>query len=45
VIEPFTPSLYDDYDLHPNAKTLALVRPAGDARGREIMLVLFARDF
>jgi hypothetical protein len=33
VIEPFTPPLYDDYDIHPDGKTLALVRPAGDARG------------
>jgi eukaryotic-like serine/threonine-protein kinase len=40
VIEPFTPPLYDDYDVHPDGKTLALVRPAGDARGREITLVL-----
>lgn len=41
VIEPFTPPLYDDYDIHPDGKTLALVQPAGDAaRGREIALVL-----
>ncbi len=41
VIEPFTPPLYDDYDIHPDGKTLVLVRPAGgDARGREITLVL-----
>jgi Tol biopolymer transport system component len=40
VIEPFTPPLYDDYDIHPNGKTLALVRPAGDASGRGITLVL-----
>ena len=40
VIEPFTPPLYDDYDIHPDGKTLALVRPAGDARRREVTLVL-----
>jgi Tol biopolymer transport system component len=41
VIEPFIPPLYDDYDIHPDGKTLVLVRPAGgDARGREITLVL-----
>jgi serine/threonine-protein kinase len=40
VIEPFTPPLYDDYDIHPDGKTLALVRPEGDARGREVTLVL-----
>jgi hypothetical protein len=39
VIEPFTPPLYDDYDIHRDG-TLALVRPARDASGREIMLVL-----
>ena len=40
VVEPFTPPVYDDYDIHPDGKTLALVRPVGDARGREITIVL-----
>ena len=40
VIEPFSPPLYDDYDIYPNGRTLALVRSIGDARGREITLVL-----
>jgi len=40
VIEPFPPPLYDDYDIHPDGRTLALVRPVGDARGREIVWVL-----
>jgi Tol biopolymer transport system component len=40
VIEPFSPPLYDDYDIHPDGRTLVLVRPVGDARGREITLVL-----
>ena len=40
VIEPFTPPLYDDYDIHRDGRTLALVRPADDARGRGITLVL-----
>ena len=40
VIEPFTPPLYDDYDIHPDGKTLALVRPTGDTRGRQITLML-----
>jgi Tol biopolymer transport system component len=39
VIEPFTPPLYDDYDIHPDGRTLALVRPAVDARGLGITLV------
>jgi Tol biopolymer transport system component len=38
--EPFMPPLYDDYAIHPNGRTLALVRPVGDARGREITWVL-----
>jgi eukaryotic-like serine/threonine-protein kinase len=40
VLEPFLPPLYDDYDIHPDGKTLALVRPAGELRGREISVVL-----
>ena len=40
VIEPFSPPLYDDYDIHPDGRTLALVRPVGDAQGREITVVL-----
>jgi Tol biopolymer transport system component len=40
VIEPFTPPLYDDYDIHPDGKTLALVRPADDGPGRGITLVV-----
>jgi eukaryotic-like serine/threonine-protein kinase len=40
VFEPFMPPLYDDYAIHPNGRTLAVVRPVGDARGREIAWVL-----
>jgi serine/threonine-protein kinase len=40
VVEPFLPPLYDDYDIHPNGRTLALVRPAGDWSGREIAVLL-----
>jgi hypothetical protein len=40
VIEPFIPPLYDDYDIHPDGRTLALVRPAGELRGREVALLL-----
>jgi hypothetical protein len=40
VVESFAPPLYDDYDIHRNGRTLALVRAVGDARGREIILVL-----
>jgi serine/threonine protein kinase/Tol biopolymer transport system component len=38
--EPFLPPLYDDYDVHPDGRTLVLVRPAGELRGREIGLLL-----
>jgi hypothetical protein len=40
VIEPFIPPLYDDYDIHPDGRTLALVRPSGGVRGREITVLL-----
>jgi serine/threonine-protein kinase len=40
VIEPFIPPLYDDYDIHPDGRTLALVRPAGELRGREIAMLI-----
>jgi hypothetical protein len=32
--------LYDDYDIHPNGRTPALVRPVGDSQGREIAWVI-----
>jgi serine/threonine-protein kinase len=40
VLEPFNPPLYDDYDIHPDGKTLVLVQPAGDLRGREVALLM-----
>ena len=40
VLESFSPPLYDDYDVHPDGRTLVLVRPLGDARGREVTVVL-----
>jgi Tol biopolymer transport system component len=40
VIEPFLPPWYDDYDIHPNGRRLALVRPAGTTPTREVILVL-----
>jgi serine/threonine-protein kinase len=39
VLAPFSPPLYDDYDVHPDGRTLALVRPR-DESGRDIVLVL-----
>jgi Tol biopolymer transport system component len=40
VIEPFSPPRYDDYDIHPDGRTLVMVRPVGDAVGREVTMVL-----
>jgi Tol biopolymer transport system component len=39
VLAPFSPPLYDDYDIHPDGRTLAFVRPR-DEFGRDIVLVL-----
>jgi Tol biopolymer transport system component len=40
VIEPFSPPLYDDYDSTSDKRTLVLVRPVGEAIGREVTVVL-----
>jgi Tol biopolymer transport system component len=40
VLEPFTPPLFDDFDIHPDGTTLAIVRPAGDSRRREVTVML-----
>lgn len=41
VVEPFSPPLYDDYDIHPTDRgTIVLVRPAGGAAGREVAWIL-----
>ena len=40
VVDPFLPPLYDDYDIHPDGRTLVLVRPANPAYGREVMTVV-----
>ncbi len=39
VVAPFRPPLYDDYDVHPNGRTIALVRPRDESM-RDIVLVL-----
>lgn len=40
VLEPFSPPLYDDYDVHPvHGRTLAIVRPP-DEYGRDVVVVL-----
>lgn len=40
VLEPFTPPLYDDYDVHPDGRTLVMVRPVRYAEGREVVMVV-----
>ena len=42
VVEPFLPPLYDDYDIHPDGRTLVVVRPSNRTQGREITMVLDA---
>jgi hypothetical protein len=39
VLTPFSPPLFDDYDIHLDGRTIALVRPREDS-GREVVLVL-----
>jgi serine/threonine-protein kinase len=40
VIDPFLPPLYDDYDIHPDGRTLVMVRPANQTQDREVTMVL-----
>ena len=38
VVEPFAPPGYDDYHVHPDARSLVLVRPV--TRSQEVLMVL-----
>jgi Tol biopolymer transport system component len=40
VIEPFLPPLYDDYAIHPDGRTLILVRPSGNIEGRQVAVAV-----
>jgi Tol biopolymer transport system component len=40
VIEPFLPPLYDDYDVHPDGRTLVLVQPSSGTPVREVSMIL-----
>ena len=40
VVEPFLPPLFDDYDIHPDGRTLVMLRPAGSTQAREVSVVL-----
>ncbi len=33
MVDPFLPPLYDDYDMHPDGRTLVMVRPANSTQG------------
>ena len=39
-IDPFLPPMYDDYDIHPDGRTLVSVRPMNPAQGREVTTVI-----
>jgi hypothetical protein len=40
VMEPFHPPQYDDYDIHPDGRTMVIVRPADRTQWREVTMVL-----
>jgi eukaryotic-like serine/threonine-protein kinase len=40
VVEPFSPPLYDDYDIHPDGRALVLVRPTGQPRRGDVTVIL-----
>jgi hypothetical protein len=40
VIDPFLPPLYDDYDVHPDGRTIVFVRPVNETQGREVRMVV-----
>ena len=40
VVDPFLPPLYDDYDIHPDGRTVVTVRPVSQTQGREVTMVL-----
>ena len=40
VVDPFLPPLYDDYDIHPDGRTVVTVRPGSQTQGREVTMVI-----
>jgi hypothetical protein len=40
VIDPFLPPLYDDYAIHPDGRTLILVRPSGNFDVRHVAVAV-----
>ena len=39
-IDPFLPPMYDDYDVHPDGRTLVVVRPTNQTQNREVIVVV-----
>jgi Tol biopolymer transport system component len=39
-IDPFLPPLYDDYDVHPDGRTIVVVRPTNQTQNREVTMVI-----
>ena len=39
-VDPFLPPLYDDYDVHPDGRSLVLVRPTNQNQSREVNVVI-----
>jgi Tol biopolymer transport system component len=40
VLDPFVPPLGDDYDVHPDGRTIVYVRPAASIQPREVTVVV-----
>jgi serine/threonine protein kinase/Tol biopolymer transport system component len=40
VMEPFLPPMYDDYDVHPDGRTLVMVQPSSGTPVREVSMIL-----
>ena len=39
-LDPFLPPLYDDYDVHPDGRTLVVVRPTNNTQNREVTIAV-----
>jgi Tol biopolymer transport system component len=39
-LDPFLPPLYDDYDVHPDGRTLVVVRPTNKTQNREVTIAV-----
>jgi eukaryotic-like serine/threonine-protein kinase len=43
-LEPFRPPLYDDYDIHPDGRTLVIVRPAGGLPNQAVLVLNWVEE-